>query len=818
MIQKHDARRLHYDLRLELGGTMMSWAIPKGPSYDPATKRLAVQVEDHPMSYNDFEGRIPDGEYGAGDVLIWDRGTYEPVLDKKAPSLEAMRDKGHFHLRFAGEKLQGGWHLVRTKGRLQATRADHPQWLFFKAHDETADPALDIVTSRPESVASGRSATRGPGRVTSSPLGQSPRELLLAMGDVSRATNGPIVGDGSHYLFEVKFDGYRLLAGKTGSDVRLFSRKSNDWTDKFSIIAAAIARLPARELVLDGEACVVDDQGRPSFEALQRWLAGDEPDAHIAFAAFDLLWLDGRDLRKRPIEERRELLKGLLATAKPPLSFSSAMTGKVDELLAAAKNAGLEGLIAKRKGSLYTAGPTSNWVKLKFELRQDCVIGGYLPLKGAEVVGALLVGVYDEKGGSLVYAGRVGSGFDDRTRAHLAHLLDGMRVKAPKMAHVPKLPSPRFCEPRLVCEAALGEWTRDGIMRFPRFIGMREDKAPEECLREDGARSESFSDAEGDDEGAGTARRERATGRKVALSNPDKVLYPRDGITKQDIYDYYTDIAEVMLPHLRGRPIHMQRWPHGIDDEEWFQHRLPPKAPEYVRRIPFSKDKAPWYRLAEKGAVKERIVVENLETLQWLANLAALTLHQWASHAPPEATTPTQVHRALAQADYVVIDLDPGESTRWDEVIQIAHAVRTLLEALALVSVVKTSGKRGLHVIVPLARGPSHDDAVAFAEQIARAVAKVMPAIATVERIKEKRRGRLYVDYGQNGGGRTIVSPYTLRAADRAPVSAPLRWDEVTDKLDPKAFNLRTLRDRIAKYGDLLAPCLEPTQTLPALG
>ena len=827
VIQKHDARRLHYDLRIELGGAMMSWAVPKGPSYDPNVKRLAVEVEDHPMEYNDFEGRIPDGEYGAGDVLIWDRGSYEPatmtgmpaaIKNDPAARLAWMRDKGHFHLLFSGEKLHGGWHLVRTK-RGAGASSSKPQWLFFKAHDEMANPELDIVTSRPESVVSGHRATRGPLRAKASQMAQSARELLLGIGEVSKATSGPLMGDGSAYLFEVKFDGYRLLAGKAGNDVRLFSRKSNDWTDRFALIASAIARLPAREVVVDGEACAVDDEGLPSFEALQRWLGGDTKSAQIAFAAFDLLWLDGRDLRKSPIEERRELLKSLLSGAKPPLSFSSAMEGKASDLLAAAKRAGLEGLIAKRKGSVYTSGTNANWVKLKFEQRQDAVICGYLPLKGAEVVGALLVAVYDSRGGDLVYSGRVGTGFDDRTRAHLAEQLDAMRVRTPKMLNVPKLPHPRFCEPRLVCEVGLGEWTSERIMRFPRFIGMREDKSPEECIREGemGHVSPPPPPArevkETKDESV--TRRERET--SVKLANPTKVLYPRDGITKQDVFDYYTDIAPVMLPHLQGRPIHMQRWPHGIDDEEWFQHRLPPKAPDFVRRIAFLRDKAPWYKLNEKGAIKERIVVDNLPTLQWLANLAALTLHQWASHAPPEATTTTQVHNALAQADYVVIDLDPGEATRWDEIIQVAHAVRTLLDALSLTSVVKTSGKRGLHIVVPLARGPSHDEAVHFAEQVARAVAKVMPSIATVERIKDKRHGRLYVDYGQNGGGRTIVSPYTLRAADGATVSAPLRWEEVTNALNPRDFTLRTMRARMDHYGDLYAPCLEPTQTLPSV-
>lgn len=819
VVQKHDARRVHYDLRLEIGGTMMSWAVPKGPSYDPNVKRLAVEVEDHPMEYNTFEGRIPDGQYGAGDVLLWDRGTYETIPPGQE---EPMRAKGHLHVRFFGDKLRGGWHVVRTKTR--AGESGHPQWLFFKAQDEAADPDRDILTERPESVVSGHRATRGPRRVSASATGRSASELLLAMGEVCRATTAPLVGNGTDYLFEIKFDGYRLLAGKAGADARLFTRKQNDWTSRFAAIAQALLQLEAREVVIDGEACIVDDEGRPSFEALQQWLAGEKTDGKLAFAAFDLLWLDGRDRRSQPIEERRELLQALLKRARAPLSFSSAMETSADNplpsLLAAAKKAGLEGLIAKRKGSRYTAGETRNWLKLKFERRQECVICGDFPLKDTDLPGSLILASRSALGEELVYVGRAGSGLDDRTRKRLAKLLEPIRVRAPQVADVPRLSGgPRFCEPRLVCEVVFAEWTRDRVMRFPRFVGLREDKSPDEVVLEGGgpaaAGAPDASEAAGDAPPPPAATRAR---HEVPLSNPDKVLYPRDGFTKRDVYDYYTAIAPVMLPHLRGRPIHMQRWPNGIDAAEWFQHRLPPNAPDFVRRIPFSKTDVPWYRHRDGKDRKERVVVDNVETLQWLTNLAALTLHQWASHVPDEARTAAAMRDALGQADYVCIDLDPGDKTTWGELIRVAHAVRTLLEALSLESVVKTSGKRGLHVLIPLARGPSHDDAVVFGEQLARAVAKVLPDIATVERIKRSRGGRLYVDYGQNGGGRTIVAPYTLRAADRAPVSTPIRWDEVTEKLDPGALNLQTVRARVERYGDLLAPCLNPTQVLPSLG
>jgi bifunctional non-homologous end joining protein LigD len=906
-VQKHDATRLHYDVRLEIAGTLMSFAVPKGPSYDPKLKRLAVETEDHPMMYADFEARIPEGQYGAGDMLLWDLGTYETVPPEQA---ETMRAKGHLHVRFFGEKLRGGWHFVRTKGSAGRDGTDarararssgggegaKAQWLMFKAEDETADPARDIVTERPESVKSGKSATRGPRRVGASPAGKSAAALAAAAGEIVRATQVNAIDDVKGYLYEIKYDGYRLVAAKAGDDVRLITRGGHDWTDRFAIIAQAVRKLPAREAVIDGEACVVDDAGRPSFQALQAWLAGErapsESAAALAYVAFDLLWLDGRDLRDATLEERRELLEPLLEGAQAPLSFSRASAAETPAelatILAAARAAGLEGLVAKRRGSKYLGGASGVWRKLKFARRQDCVIVGWVPMAGAPGdLGALILAVMD--GGELRHAGRVGTGFDARTRARILAKLTPLAVEKPPI-EVPRTPDARWVRPSLVCEVEFGEWTREGSLRRSSFVGLREDKTPEECTveglhgepeqkgpkreapkreapkqeapkreeeprpkitpppapprRQGGEIAEHSSGPAGSPAlpagrgpgggviagagggviagagggviaGAGGGVIAGAGGRVIAgagggviagagsrviagagggmaagagdgamaklppLSNPTKVLFPRDAITKREILAYYLAVAPVLLPHLAARPLTLQRWPDGIDGEAWYQQNAPTPLPAFVHTAPFEK--------------KKRLIADNVETLAWLANLAALTLHVWSSRLPH-----------LEQPDYTILDLDPGDGT-WKDVIDVARAIRTLLDALSLESAVKTSGKRGIHIVVPLAPGPTHDAATAFAQRIAEAVAKVLPDVATTERIKEKRKGRLYIDFLQNGEGKTIVAPYTIRALDGAPVSTPIAWSEVTEKLDPRAFTIRTVPDRIAKHGDLFA-------------
>jgi bifunctional non-homologous end joining protein LigD len=809
VVQKHDARRLHYDFRFEIDGAMASWAVPKGPSYDPVARRLAVKVEDHPMEYNTFEGRIPDGQYGAGDVLVWDRGTYETV----PPGRErAQVDEGHLRLRLFGEKLVGEWHLVRTDdskkkgGANAAAEVDEKgtsMWLLFKGKDRHANAAYDVVAERPESIVSGRQATRGPRRVNASEQGASARALHDAMGEPMLATSVTRITNPGQFLYEVKYDGYRVQACKAGDEARLYTRKGNDWTDRFAPIASAIAALPARECVLDGEACAVDDSGKPSFHALQEWLAGDKKKASIGFAAFDLLWLDGRDVRREPLESRRELLEKLLEGQKAPLSCSRAVEGDLAQLLETAKAAGLEGLMAKRKGTPYVAERSLDWLKLRFDRRQECAVVGWLPLSGnAASMGALLLGVVED--GALVFAGRVGTGFDDRERHEWAGKLESDRTGEPPVARAPVTKDAHWSKPKYVVECGFVEWTPEGSMRHPRFIGQREDKTPMECVKDgDDADGERLASARPHPPQPPIPVGDR--GRTAPkLSNPDKVLFPRDGITKRDVWDYYTAIAPVMLPHLAGRPLTMQRYPDGIAGEEWYQQNVPLKPPSFVRLV----DSGP------RHENKKRIVCDSLETLQWLANLAALTLHQWTSHVPPKAATRAAIDHALGLPDYVVIDLDPGDGP-WSHLVEVAHAVRMLLDALKLECFAKTSGKRGIHVVVPIAPGPTHEQATGFAEQIARAVAKVLPDVATVERMKDKRGGKLYVDYGQNGEGRTVVSPYTIRARDGAVVSTPVTWDEVTEELDPTRFTIKNVPERVQRLGDLYEGVLTVKQRLP---
>jgi bifunctional non-homologous end joining protein LigD len=415
------------------------------------------------------------------------------------------------------------------------------------------------------------------------------------------------------------------------------------------------------------------------------------------------------------------------------------------------------------------------------------------------MMGALILAVVED--GKLVNAGRVGTGFDDRTRKDFATRLAPDGVDEPPAERVPKTKEAHWVTPKLVCDCAFTEWTSDGSMRHPRYVGLREDRSPMECVRDGDAEREPSAVV-----APTAAARAPASVRRDGpkLSNPAKVLFPRDGITKQDIWDYYTAIAPVMLPHIAGRPLTMQRYPDGIDGEEWYQQNAPEKSPAFVRLV----DAGP------RHDHKKRIVCDSLDTLQWLANLAALTLHQWCSHVPPGATSRAAIDHAMALPDYVVLDLDPGDGP-WSHLVEVALHVKTLLDALSLVSFPKTSGKRGIHVFVPIAPGPTHDQATGFAEQVARAVAKVLPKIATVERMKDKRGGKLYVDYGQNGEGRTVVAPYTIRARDGAVVSTPVTWDEVTDELDPTRFTIRTVIERVKERGDLFAGVLTVKQRLP---
>ncbi|MFL5322317.1 MAG: DNA ligase D [Myxococcaceae bacterium] len=801
MIHKHDASRLHYDLRLEMDEALASWAIPKGPSYDPAVKRLAVQTEDHPLEYGSFEGRIPDAEYGGGDSLIWERGTYDTFPPGQASQ---QRKKGHLVIDLEGEKLKGRWHLVRTR----PGPSGKAQWIFFKAKDGKEDPSFDVVEQRPESVASGRRITRGP--VTKKLLGRphaSPEVLLQRVWPPMKATlSTPDSAEGDEFVFEVKYDGYRALAAIVNGKLAFQSRNALDFESRFPEIARALKRMRIGEVVLDGEVVAVDRSGRSNFQSIQ------SGDSEHRFYVFDLLWLDGEDLRKRPLEDRRDLLESVLSNIAPPIMLAERVEGHVEQAMAQAKEANLEGVIAKRKGSIYEPKRSPEWLKLKLHQAQEFVIVGYTPISnGANEIGALLVGVREGK--DYVFAGKVGTGFSSKLRKELRKKLDAIAVDSQQVKGAPRYRDAIWVEPRYVAQLEFTEWTRDGKLRHPSFQGLRDDKDPSQVVREipeevghrkaptkKAARmarahtrdEEEVSDAEVIN--APAKSRSKVPEKDYHLTHGDRVLFPKSGYTKKDVYEYHRAVADVMVPALEGRPLALQLWPEGIQKEGIFRQTLERMgAPEWLTR-------------AEVQSERRKLdhpVADRPEALLWLANRSALTLHMWHSRVPH-----------LSQPDWVVFDLDPGEGT-WAELIKVARTLHGMLEHLGLESVVKTSGKRGLHVLVPMAPGHTHQDALEFAVAVTRTMERGLSDIATTERMKKDRHGRLYLDAFQNGEGKTIVAPYTIRAVEGAPVSAPLKWSEVTEKLDPSAFTIKTMPKRLAKVGDLFAPALRGHQRLP---
>jgi bifunctional non-homologous end joining protein LigD len=788
MIHKHHASRLHYDLRLEIDGALASWAIPKGPSYDPDIKRLAVQTEDHPLEYGSFEGRIPEGEYGAGDSLIWDRGVWETVPPGQA---HAQRDKGHLHLVFHGEKLQGAWHLVRTRGPV-GTKSN---WIFFKARDTTADKTRDIVAEAPGSVVSGRSLTRGPETAkVRRAVHPSPEALLKRVFPPMLATlvDAPPEPE-SEWVYEVKYDGYRALCALSGGKVAMWTRNALDLTARFPHIARALSRIVVGEAVIDGEIVALDAAGRPRFQLLQ---AGSED---AIWYAFDLLWLDGQDLRGRPLEERRDLLVSLLSNVPPPLRVAERLEGPAAEVMARVAKQGLEGLIAKRRGSHYVGTRGRDWLKLKAQKSQEVTIIGYTPSSANDkMIGALLIAVV--KDGKLAFAGKVGTGFTTKQRAELMRELAKDAIDAPAVAGAPRMRDATWVEPRLVGQVQFTEMTADGRLRHPSFQGLRADKAPHETeLEEPAPPPKRTSRRERSPKAADPAHVAAAEPQgpvTVKLTSPDKVLYPADGYTKRDLAEYYAAVSEPMLRALAERPLALQHWPDGLAKGSFFRQGLLPH------------DREPWMRIVDtpartKASSVHHLVANRPEALQWLAQRSTLTVHMWSSRAG-----------SLEQPDWVIFDLDPAEGRGVEQAVPVAQALHRLFEQLSLPSVVKTTGKRGLHVLVPLLPGHTHDDAVEFALKIGQAVTSVVKE-ATLERSLNKRKGRLYLDCLQNGYGKTIVAPYSPRAENGAPVSAPLKWSEVDDALDPSAFTIKTMPKRVMKVGDLFAPALTGGVRLP---
>jgi bifunctional non-homologous end joining protein LigD len=737
VVQRHDARRLHYDFRLERDGALASWAVPKGVPLEPGQQHLAVHVEDHPLDYATFEGEIPAGNYGAGTVEIWDHGTYELIEEKK---------NGGLTVRLAGERLQGTWALVPAH-----LSGDEKNWLIIRKRDD-ATPSAPAPT---------------PARY---------RPMLATLADE--------VPRGAGWEFEVKWDGYRAIATVAGSETVLTSRNGNDLTPRFEHVAKEIAKtVRTPDCVLDGEVCALDDTGRSSFSAMQQGKAGTP----IVYYAFDVLEVDGEPLADLPLVERRKRLEALLDRRNRTVRLSETFDDG-QALLAAATEQHLEGIMAKRLDSKYAVGRrTRDWLKVKTHGEQEFVIAGYTKGTGrrASSFGSLVLGVY--QGDELVYVGNVGTGFNGREIEKLLDKLRPLRRDTVPFREVPKMPKVRksdviWVEPELVCEVVFAEWTHDGRLRAPSYQGLREDKDAREVRREV---------ALGDRIVKGK--------RELKLSNLDKVFFPVEGITKGDLLEYYRAVAPVLVPHLRDRPFTMVRWPDGIEAGRFFQKDAPSHMPDWIPtyRALVSTRESP----RQKKYVNFPLVNDELALL-WMVNMGCIDMNAWYSRVDKPD-----------RPDFVLFDLDPSPDVGFQETVQVALLVKQALDAFGLVGFPKTSSAEGMHVLVPVERRYTYDDTRQFAEIVAAAIARTHRGLATTEWTKSKRRGVL-IDWNQNGEGKTIASAYSVRPRPGAPVSTPLRWSEVNEKLDPLSFTMPVVRERIRKHGDLFEGVLTTRQRL----
>ena len=741
VVQRHDATRLHYDFRLEREGALASWAVPKGVPLEPGTQHLAVHVEDHPLDYATFEGTIPKGNYGAGTVEIWDRGTYELVEEKRDGGLTV-----HLH----GERLQGLWTLVPAK-----LSGDPKNWLLVKKKEQAGD-----------TVSQARSVYR--------PM------LATLSGDVPA---------GAGWLFEVKWDGYRAIATMRSGEVELRSRNGNSLNERFPTVVSALVRaLRTPDCVLDGEVVAIGPDGRATFSAMQQGKQGTT----YVYVAFDALEVEGEPLVGLPLTERRERLARLVDKRRGGVQLSDAFEDG-HTLYEAAKEQRFEGIIAKRADSVYEPGRRSrNWLKIKTHGRQEFVIAGYTKGQGRRSgrFGSLVLAV--SEGGGLRYAGNVGTGFDDGEIEKLLALLRPLERPTAPFDEVPKMPKVRkgdvvWVEPELVCEVEFVEWTHDGRLRAPSYQGLREDKVAEDVRREREA----------------IAPELRRGSRVLKLSNLDKPFWAEEGITKGDLLAYYRDVAPVVVPHLRDRPFTMKRYPDGAFGKFFFQKDAPKHMPDWIptRRFEVSaRDSARTRKQVDFPLVNDELA------LLWMVNMGCIDLNTWYSRVDKPD-----------RPDFVLFDLDPSPDVGFAETIEVALLVKETLELLELESFPKTSGSEGMHVLVPIARRHTFDETRRFSEIVAGAIARAHPRLATTEWSKAKRRGVL-IDSNQNGEGKTIASVYSVRPKPGAPVSTPLRWDEVNESLDPAAFTMDAVLERVARERDLYAPVLTTRQALgPAL-
>ena len=795
VIQKHWATRLHYDFRLELDGTMKSWAVPKGPSFDSADKRMAVHVEDHPLSYNYFEGTIPPKQYGAGKVIIWDKGTWVPLGD---PHQGYREGKLKFELR--GHKLHGHWTLVRMKGR-PGERQE--AWLLIKERDGHVRPSAEFsvvdempdsvksLPDRPETLAKPSAAAESPpaptpasGAASEAPAGARKAALPDELQPQLATLVDSPPADPQNWIYEIKFDGYRMLARAENQHVRLVTRNGNDWTHKLSHLARALEGMELPDGWYDGEIIMPGDRVPADFQALQGAFDTART-ADIVYYLFDIPFCAGYDLRQVPLEQRREVLQRVVER-KPDdkVRFSAVFDARPQDIVASACRLGLEGVVAKRRDSAYVTRRSSDWIKLKCGQRQEFLIAGYTDPKGSRTgIGSLLLGVYD-KDGKLRYAGNVGTGFNDRSLREIREQLDKLATDRPAFASDPELPrNAHWVKPELVAEVAFGEWTRTGRIRHSVFHGLRTDKKPASIVRE-----QPEHDPPAEKPAAAVARPKVKSAKAAAvtapaalpaslrISHPDRVIDARSGATKIDLVRYYALVAPLMMEHLEGRPVSLVRAPAGVGGELFFQKHLERYNMPGVELLDpaFSPDHKPMLEIASPDGLLSA------------AQMNVIEFHTWNA-----------VKSAIGKPDRMTFDLDPGEGVGWPQVQQAAQLVRAMLTELKLPAFVKTSGGKGLHVVVPLKRQLDWDTVKDFSAAIVQHLARTIPDRFVAKSGPKNRVGRIFIDYLRNGFGATTACAWSARARPGLGISVPIAWDELDGLEGGAQWTVATVHERL---------------------
>ncbi len=747
VIHEHHARRLHYDLRLELDGVLKSWAVPKGPPLTPEDKRLAVEVEDHPFSYATFSGLIPKGNYGAGVVHIWDNGPYSAMLTAdRTQSEKILREeykKGRMHILLAGKKLRGLYMLIRTKDK---------QWLWMiKENSGSKNSAYP-----PSSIEVKKTKDAMPHKI---------KPMLAELADE------PF--DNPNWIFEIKWDGYRAIA-ETGKQTILYSRTNQDFTKTYESIVKALRSI-RHECVIDGEIIALNERGQPEFQLLQEYL---EKPVTIAYAVFDLLYIDGEDIREKPLIERKEILKSIL-TSDMPEDFSRGLiysehvdTNGIRFFQEVEKNGG-EGIMAKQKDSRYISPKdksfrSSDWLKIKITKRQEAIICGFTQARGERpYFGALILGVYENK--KLTYIGHTGTGFTEESLKDLHEKLRKILLPRSPFENTPETNMPAtWVKPILVCEIKFTEWTKDGHIRHPVFLGLRQDKPANTVVKE---------------------KVKDSIAEQVPITNPDKVLWPEEGYTKNDLVNYYRKIAPIILPYLKDRPESLLRHPNGINEKGFFQKNIEEKnLPSFIETIAIPSEHAS----NQKGTINY-LLCQNEATLIYLANLACIELNPWNSKKG-----------SLERPDIMIIDLDPVERP-FSDVVKVAKEAKKVLDIACESSFCKTSGKRGIHIVIPLKPDYTYDTIRTFSHLLVQLIHARIPEITSLERSPSKRNKMIYLDWLQNRKGQTLAAPYSLRPTKEATVSTPIEWKELNNKLDPKKFTINTIFKRLDKKGDIWA-------------